>query len=263
MNPRDTQIAALKQRADRLRKVPGRLAACYEEIRKAYEAESIVEQAGRVVEEPDREPSDFRILTNSEARHRWQFNDRSYLWDHYCWELGRSIALGERTYIFEELRSVPATEEAIDATQPRFGAVLDAIAELRLRGYGPDVVCAPIDLFVPLNSDRNLTIDWNSSPREALILPGGTPLKIFWSSKIAPLDRFVVFDSRQAVWRVKLDPASGRRLTVAIGEPETPPDAVMFLAETVVKFEITDSSAFRAILLEGEPKALEQQARGG
>lgn len=263
LNRRDQQIARVKERAERLREPPGRLESCYEQILRAYEAESIVGHVARVIEEDDRTPSDFRVLTNSEARHLWQFNDQSYHWDHYCWELGRSIALGERTYIFEELRSVPATEEAIDATQPRFGAVLDAIAELRLRGYRPDVVCAPIDLFVPFNSDKNLTIDWNSSPREALIVPGGPPLKIFWSSRIAPVDRFVVLDSKRAVWRVKLDPKTGHRLTVAIGEPETPPDAVVFLAETVVKFEITDSSAFRAILLEGEPKPLEEQARGG
>jgi len=67
-----------------------------------------------------------------------------------------------------------------------------------------------------------------------------------------PLDRFVVFDSNNAVWRVKLDPFNQSRLTVAIGEPNSPPDAVMFLAETVVKYEIKNREAFYILPVEGQ-----------
>lgn len=267
MNRRDEQIAGIRDRAARAaaagRLRSDRLDQCSSQIVSAYEAESIVDHLARVVEERDRTPSDFRVLTNSEARHLWQFNDDSYLWDRYCWELGRSIALGERTYIFEELQGVPPRGDPIDAAKPTFRPVVEGTYELRSRGYSPDVLCAPIDLFVQLAGDRSLTIDWNSSPRGALIVPGATPLKIFWSSRIAPLDRFVVLDSRHALWRVKLDPLTGHRLTVAIGEPETPPDAVIFLAETVVKYEIEDRDAFYAIALEGEPRDLVESSAEG
>ena len=250
MNPRDHQIATIGQRTERLRS--DRLQECYDQIVRAYEAESIVEHIARVVEEEDRSPSDFRVLTNSESRHLWQFNDDSYYWDRYCWELGRSISLGERRYLFEQLQTIPSSSPPIDAAEPNFQSVLNAVDHLTSRGYHPDVLCAPIGLFVPFSMDRNLTIDWNSSPREVLMMAGRPQLKILWSSRSTPLDQFVVFDSRAALWRVKLDPVTTHRLTVAIGEPQAPRDAVMFLAETVVKYEIKDTSAFRAISVEGE-----------
>jgi len=39
-----------------------------------------------------------------------------------------------------------------------------------------------------------------------------------------------------------------------IGEPETPPEAVMFLAETVAKFEILDLGGTYSIPIEGDPE---------
>jgi len=93
LNHRDDQIAAIRERVDRLR--PDRLEECYKKIRSAYEESSIVDHMARVIEERDRTPSDFRVLTNSESRHLREFNDDSYYWDMYCSELGRSVALGE------------------------------------------------------------------------------------------------------------------------------------------------------------------------
>jgi hypothetical protein len=80
-------------------------------------------------------------------------------------------------------------------------------------GYKPDVLCAPIALFVPFTMDSSLAIDWNTSPTELPLVPGGPSLKIRWSSGIAPLDRFVVFYSRKTLWRAKLDPKTDHRLT--------------------------------------------------
>ena len=133
---------------------------------------------------------------------------------------------------------------------------MTAVDGLVNAGFRPDVLCAPIGLFVPFAGDTSLRIDWNTSPRELLVLSRGISLKIFWSSRSIPLDQFVVFDSRHAVWTVKLDPFTRRRLTVAIGEtaPPSPPNGVMFLAETVVKYDIRDRAAFYAVPVEGEPR---------
>ena len=253
MNRRDAQIAAIKKRNRRLRQ--DRLAECYDKITRAYESESIVDHLAVVVEEPDRTPSDFRVLSNSEARHLAQFNDDSYHWDNYCQQLGRSIAHGERRYIFEELQHMPPAGRSIVAGSPQFDGILSATRQLMAEGYNPDVLCAPISLFVPFMKEPNLPVDWNSSPGELLKLPGGPSLKIYWSSALVPLDRFVIFDSRKTRWTVKLDPATAHRLTVMIGEPDSPPDAVMFLAETVAKYEILDVAAIRSIRVEGEPEA--------
>lgn len=258
MNPRDDQIAAVKERSGRLRELPGRLEACYAEVVRAYENDSDVEHLARVIGEPNRTPSDFRVLTNSEARSIREFNDESYSWDMYCRELGRSVALGELKLIFEELDRLSATGE-LHATNPNFQPILAAIDDLTTNGFRPDILCAPIALFVPFGLDRSLIEEWDDSGGY-LAVPGRPRLRIIWSNRYAPLSQFVVFDSRAAVWRFKPDPTTGNRLTVAIGEPESPHNAVMFLAETVAKYEIQDSAAFRAVRVVGKPLEPEEYA---
>ena len=250
MTVRDEQIAAIRQRKARLRQ--DRLTSCFDEITRAYEAESVIDRLAQVSEEQDRTPSDFRVLSNSDARHLREFNDDSYHWGHYCLQLGRSIAHGERQYIFEELQGIPSTGGPIDAQNPRFEGILSGVQQLISEGYTPDVLCAPISLFVPFAQDSALAIDWNSSPSELLTGPGGPTLEIYWSSGLAPLNRFVIFDSRKVLWRVKLDPFTNHRLTVLIGEPDSPPEAVMFLAETVARYEILDRLAIHSIPVEGD-----------
>jgi hypothetical protein len=183
-----------------------------------------------------------------------EFNDHSYYWDRYCWQLARSIALAERKLIIETLGTLRSEGEPISATSPRFHSLITAAEVLRARGHRPNTLFAPVGLFVPFADPRNLTIDWNTPPREVLVLPTAK-LQLFWSSGGAPLDRFVMFDSTKAVWRVKLDPESKKRLTVAIGESRTEAgeEAVVFLAETVAKLEIEDPSAYFVIPLDGEP----------
>ena len=64
----------------------------------------------------------------------------------------------------------------------------------------------------------------------------------------------MIYDSKKVLWKVKIDPITRHRLTVMIGEPETPPEAVMFLAETVAKFEILDLAGTYSIPIEGDPE---------
>jgi len=209
----------------------------------------------QVSEEHDRTPSDFHVLSNSETRPLSQFNDDTYHWDHYCRQLGRSIAIGEQRYFFEELQRVPVAGKPIDAGSPQFDRILSAIRQLASEGYDPDVLCAPNSLFVLFMKEYGMHIDWNSTPRGLLKLPGGPSLPIYWSNGLAPLDRFVVLDSTKTLWRVKLDPITAHRLTVVIGEPPTQIHTVRFLAETVAKYEILDPAAIHSILVEGEPKS--------
>jgi len=232
------------------------LQECYEQIVTAYDKASVLDYLAQVVEERDRTPSDFRVLTNSETRHIREFNDDSYHWDFYCAELGRSVALAEKRLVFENLQRIRARGQPIDAEVPNFEPVIAAVDNLINAGFRPDVLCAPIGLFVSFAGDNSLDINWNASPREVLVLSQGVSLKILWSSRSIPLDQFVVFDSRHAVWTVKLDPLTDRHLTVAIGEtaPPSPPDGVVFLAETVVKYEIRNRAAFYAVPVEGEPR---------
>ena len=254
MNTRDEQITAIKNKFDRLNK--DRLIERREQVLQGYNAASIVESIARVTFVPDRTPSDFHVLTNSEARRIDHFNDPSYHWDMYCTQLGRTIALGEKRYIFEELQKVVAAEgEQVSAKEPSFGALANAVSQVRARGreYSPDTLCAPIGFMVPLGGDGSLKIDWNASPRKVVILDGGVRLNLYFSSGAAPLDRFVVLDSSRMTWKVKPDLESGERLTVAIGQSriETGQEGVIFLAETVAKFEV-DAEAAVAVGIDGD-----------
>ena len=253
MNTRDELIAAIKEKADRLDR--NRLIECYDQVLQGYDSETIVENIAHVFPVPGRTPSRFHVLANSEARRIDHFNDSAYYWDFYCTQLGRTIALAEKRYVFEELQKAVNPEgEPISTKNPSFGALASAVSLLGTRGFTPDTLCAPIGLMVPFAGDASLEIDWNASPREVVILQGGVRLKLHWSSGSAPLDRFVVLDSSQMTWKVKPDPESGRRLTVAIGQStiETGEEAVVFLAQTVAKFEV-DPPAAVAVALEGEP----------
>ena len=254
MNRRDEQIAAIRSRTGRLD--PDRVASCYAGIADAYKSESSIDRLTGVLEEHDRTPSDHRVLSISEARHIAHFNDPSYHWGHYCEELARGIVLAETRHIFEELGQVAADHQPIVWASPQSGGILDVIQELKAEGYNPDVLFAPNSLFVPFMKDSTMKVEWNNSQWGGrLIVPGGPSLQILWSGGFAPFDRFVILDSSKTRWSVKLDPNTSHRLTVLIGELESPPDSVIFLAETVAKYEILDNSAIRAIPVEGEPEA--------
>lgn len=251
VNRRDDQIAALKARVDRLDSA--RLAECYGQIVDAYEAETIVDSLARVEQLTDREPSGFRVISNQETRRLSHFNDPTYHWQFYCEQLGRSIALGETAYVFEKMMELPSSDLTINASEPRFGVIEQAMRRVKRAGYRPSILFAPISLMVPFETDPTLRIDWQSDSREALVPGDGTRLLIVWSSRSAPLNKFVIADASAGTWKVKLDAETQHRLTVAIGRPEAPPEGVVFMAETVVRYEIADPKGFSVIDLEGEP----------
>lgn len=247
MNRRDQQIAAINANIEGLRE--DRLVTCREQILESYAEASAIDKLAHMVELTDREPSDFHVLTNSEARPMAHFNGDTYDWEFYCKELARSIALREERYLLEQLANLSGDAPPIDASRPTFQPLLDGIAKLRDSNSPPTVIVAPISLYLPVF--EKLTIDLQDG--RTVVLPDGYKLELFWSSRAAPIDRFVVLDRSAGDWRVKLDPVSGGRLTVAIGRPESPPGAVTFLAETVVRYEVTKRERMFVIEVVGQP----------
>lgn len=252
LNRRDDQIATLKARTDKLD--AARLEQCYRNIVLAYERDSIVDRLANVDEQTDRTPSGFRVLTNQETRLLAHFNDPTYYWEMYCEQLGRSIALWEERYVFEKIAELPGSALTVDGQNPRFAVIEEAVQEVRSRGHKPSAIFAPISLFVPFQTDSALQIDWGSDPHETLVMADGTRLPVIWSSNAAPLNRFVIADTSAGIWNVKLDPETHHRLTVAIGRPESPPEAVVFLAETVAKYEVVDPNGFYVVEIVGQPR---------
>jgi hypothetical protein len=251
LNRRDEQIATLKATTDKLDE--GRLAHFYRKIVDSYETESKVDGLARIKEENDREPSGFRVLVNQETRLLAHFNDPSYYWDLYCEEFGRSVARREEQYVFEKIAELPPSELTVDARHPSFSVIQEAVENIERAHYRPSMLFAPTALFVTFNTDSTLHIDWNSDPREALVMADGRRLPIAWSSHAVLFNRFVVADTTAGIWSVKLDPETQHRLTVAIGRPKSPRDTVVFLAETVCNYEVAHPEGFCVIDVEGEP----------
>ncbi len=247
MNRRDKQIAAINANTEGLRQ--DRLLACRAQILEAYKESSVVDRLSSVTEVADREPSDFRVWSNSEARPEEHFNGDSYHWEYYCKQIGRSIALAEERHIFEELGKIAGHGDAIDAARPTFQSLFRGTEILQERGFRPSVLVAPIAFYMPVF--KLLVIDWQDGRH--VTLPGGHRLELFWSSKSIPIDRFVVLDPRAGEWKVKLDAETQERLTVAIGRPKSPPRAVTFLAETVVDYKIIHHDGLYVVEVVGEP----------
>lgn len=249
MSARDEQIAAIRTNVRDLR--TDRLESCYRQVREAYSNASIIDRLAAVEELRDRTPSGFRVLTNSEARRLDHFNGDSYHWDYYCEQLGRSIAMAEERYVFQELGKVQGDGKVVDVSRPTFEAIVEGAQELKTAGCSPAVLVAPISpasLYAAVFT--SLKIDWTDG--EWVVLPSGQRLELFWSSAAAPIDRFVVLDRSAGEWNVKLDPETKERLTVAIGRPVTPPQAVTFLAETVVRYKVVDTNKLRVVEVVGE-----------
>lgn len=246
---RDDQIAAIKANVEGLWQ--DRLSECSEQIMAGYSEASVVAELANLTEESDRSPSGFRVFSNSENRPEEHFQDSSYHWDFYCKQLGRSIALAEEGYIFEELSGLSGDSEPIDASNPDLQLVLTGIGELVSRGFEPSALVAPIELYHPVLVFNGFNID--IAEGRYIELPRGLRLELFWSSNLRPMNRFVVLDRKAGTWTVKPDPETGERLTVAIGRPESPPKAVRFLAETIVRYEIDDRDGFYVVEVVGEP----------
>lgn len=241
MNIRDAQIAELAARTANLNQE--RLASFYQQVREAYDAASVVERVAILNLVTNREPADFRVLSNSELRRIEHFNSDSYYWGTYCKDFGRSVALGEQNYLFDLLQQQIPESEVVPGVG--FEGLYSVIEEMMRDGYAPDVVLMPISYFVGFSTHHGDRIDWGS-PRQ--LIWGNRRLQLFHSSKGRPLNRFIVFDHRAGVWNVKLDPRTEERLTVAIGEQLIPVHGVLWLAETVARYEVRDPGGFRSFL---------------
>ena len=248
MTTRDEQIADIRQRTSNLR--TDRIKDCYHQVISAYNIASYVEFLAEMRKVQDRSPTDFQVVSNSELRDLSNFNDDAYYWDMYSKDLGRSIARGETRYIFEELQKIPQSVTPVDLQNPDFEPIRNAANEMHEIGCSPNVLCVPIDFFLTVN--KHQWCEFGGEPGLHLVrIPEGPTLRVFWSTKYTPLNRFVIVDSSRTRWTVKLDPETQERLTVVIGEPGNQPGSVMFLAETVAKFEIMDPNGTYSIPVTG------------
>lgn len=231
-----------------------RVTTCRRAMLGSYLETAVPRQVSAVRQVFDGSETGFGRVTMSARRRLEEFNAENTYWDLFCSEMGRGVALGEESHFFKSLvERVPTTDVTIAARNPDFDVLVKAIEELKGRGHAPNVVLVPVELMSSFTMRYLDQLDWSSRPGEKLTLPG-IEVRVLTSSNIAPLDRFIIFNTSNSLWSVKPDPVTGNALWVALGRSALYPDEVEWIAETVVKHELKQPEATCAIPVEGELK---------
>jgi len=245
-------ITALNARTANLD--PNRVRECKEAIWNSYEAASLVPQVTHIVKERDMEVTGFQSIGLRHLIKLAEFNASDYYWGPYFSDVGRAIASGEQRYLQERIqKEVEPFPQTVSRSSPDFSFIVKRIESLIESDICPDTLLAPIELFVDFTKTLWPQLDWNSGRPEQLVL-GSTRLKVFWSHIYAPLNSFLIFNSKAGVWRCVPDQDTGRLITVALGQSGEHPDSVEYWVEALVKYEIVKPQAFFIINLSGEPR---------
>lgn len=245
------QIRALNARIANLD--PSRINECKEAIWKSYEAAALPPQVAVIVKEQSIEVTGFKSVGLRHLIKLTEFNASNYYWGQYFSDVGRAIASGERRYLQEDIQEkVSPDTQTISRSSPNFSILTKRIESLIGSDLCPDTLLAPIEVFVDFIKTFESQIDWNSGRPEQLVLRD-IRLKVFWSHKYAPLNSFIVFNSKAGIWRYVPDQDTGRLITVALGESGERSDSVEYWVEALVKYEIVKLQAFFIINLSGEP----------
>jgi hypothetical protein len=239
-------IETLNSRTDQLD--ASRVRECKEEIWRSYEAETLPRRVASLRQEPDARAAGFHRIGLWERIGLTDFNNPRSLWRPYFSDFGRAMVAGERNYLRDAIsQQVKDAGMTISTSSPEFRTLTQAIEALIQRNTAPDTILAPIGLFVPFVKFYRSQTDWSSRPEKVLI--GGTNLSVFWSHIHSPLDRFLIFSSRAGVWRVVPDHATGRAISIALGQSSLYPDEVECGVEAAVRYDVTDPKGFCVIRL--------------
>lgn len=175
-----------------------------------------------------------------------EFNNDHTYWGMYVTDSARFFAAREKNYLFDELlNQVPSAEEQISPSNPDFQILDSVVRQLASRGFQPNGLFAPVDLLPEFYKEYSDKMQWNR-PGEFVDIEG-CRLRVFWSSKITPIDSFLVTSSKFSVWNVLPDPVTGSAISIGLGQSQLYPDEVEYLIESLVKYEINDVQAFARI----------------
>lgn len=256
----DQELSSTMKRIEHIRALNGRTAhldltrlnECKQAIWKSYEAASLLPHVAVVAKEQSIQATGFKSIGIRQLIYLHKFNAPDYYWGSYFSDVGRAIVSGERRYLQAEiLRQVNPESETVSRSSPDFSILTRLIDSMIGRGLSPDIMLAPIDVFVDFLQTFKSEIDWTVGRPEQLVLRN-TRLKVFWSHIHAPLDSFIVFSSTAGIWHVIPGEDSGHPLTVALGESEKRSDCVEYWVETLVRYQITSPRSFLVLNLSGE-----------
>ena len=177
------------------------------------------------------------------------FIDPSFYWLPYFGDLGRELAAGEQNYMHEAIRQqIEPDVVSVSRSNPQFQQLEERIEVMVEVGLAPNVMLAPIEIYVAFIKHFLSQMNWTMGRPEELRI-GGATLHVFWSHKSAPLASFIVFSSGAATWHLIPDQETRSGITIGLGQSGLYPDSMEIGTETTVRFEVNDPRAFSVIEL--------------
>jgi hypothetical protein len=222
---------------------PLRLSTCTNEVLSEYESATVITKTGRLRQVLNEPPPDFMRIAYVQRVDLAKFNAQDWHWLPFAGETGRGIALGERRYMFDVASKAPLQQMSASLDNG-FAGLLAAVERMAAEGSPPTTLLAPTKLMPDLHTGFGNDLDWNPPEGDGTRLRTlGYNLKVYWSSRSMPLDRFVLVSSDRCLWHVCPDPATGHALTLVIARSKLHRQQLEWIAESTVKFELPKGAA--------------------
>jgi hypothetical protein len=200
-------------------------------------------------EEKEIESRGFRSIGLYQSLDKDKFLAENYNWLSFFSDVGRAISRGERRYIHDRLgKYVRGADDAISLFKPDFNILSKYVLYLCEKGYKPNVMLAPIQIYSLFVKNYNSILAKSNYNTDKIQLEG-CDIRIAWSHKYAPLRSLIIFDSSYGIWHVIKDIESESRITAAIGESKDNATKISCLVETMAYYEILNKDAFTRINL--------------
>jgi hypothetical protein len=211
---------------------------------KNYFESSIIADAVNVTNYDKKAPSQefLKIGRWNYVPKEW-FLDPTVIPDFVFMEFGRSIALGEKKYLIEQMVSnEKIRHEKIEVID--YDILSEFVSEFP-SSFQPSVLFVPIKYFV------EMLVDWTREKKKMLVARNfieidGTKLKIFWSNKYVDFKEIIVANPMFGEWMAK--PTVDQRLRIELVESEKDTSQMELKAETVFRFRINNPQAALVLL---------------
>lgn len=253
----EQESSHLRQRFDRIKELNGRIAKldkiriaeCRDSVLQSYSAATLPRNIAGLHEESDIDRAKFRTIGIWQRVKLNDFNAINFIWNPYFEDVGRAVASGERKYLHEVLgQQLESDKDSISLSSPQFSILTETIRSRDERELPFDTLLAPVQTEVLFVKHYRDNMDWSSRP--PVLTMGRSSLRVFWSHRYAPLDRFIICSSKASTWHVVPDEQTGRPLSVAIGQSKLfPEDEVEYAVETTVWHELNRPDGIRVVSL--------------
>lgn len=245
---RNSEVTRLRNSAHQLENY-NRIQEYIDTIIKSYEQSTLVQKIARYKKERIIETLGFRSIGLYQSIDKGNLFAENYHWLPFFSDVGRAISRAEQKYIHERLgKYVRGVDDTISFSEPDFNLLSKYIIKLLEKGYKPNVMLAPIQIystFVQKCMAKFAESNWQTNQ----IRLEGCDIQIIWSHKYAPLRSFIIFNSSNGIWHAIQDAESESGLTVAIGGSKDNPNVMLYIAETMAYYEILNIDAFTRINL--------------